>query len=517
MPSRRKFLRNLAINWGGHIASLVVMFFLSPYVVGKLDAVSYGIWSLLTVLIGYMGIFDIGVRSSVGRHIALFLGKKDQTGVDETIRAGFAIFTLTGGLILLVGVVLGWCFPIFFRNVPAEYYDTVRLLLPFMAVNLWFSAVAAIYSNVLTAHDRFDVARSIDLCVLLIRTAATVYALYSGWALWGLAGALALANFSSLVFNRIGAGRIYPALRSFPLLFSRSRFKELFGYGFYAFISNVAFKVIGQSDLVIVGAFLSVASVREYSVGAMLIYYSAPFISMIGMTYFPSVQKKVAAQDFCEVKKLLNSQIRISLSFGLLVYLGLVFYAQPFIRLWMLQDGFDLHSVTMAASVMAVLALSKIPTLYLLPCINVLSAMGHVRFTAKRAVVEAVMNVVFSLLFVMLFNIGLVGVAAGTLTARLLISAVAVPYYLCRKLDTPLAGFVYGNLLPGAFAAVLFSLYCLLLQNLWPIEGWLSFWEHVGSAILFWCLILLTILLPHEDRTRLLKKVKKTVSIKDAV
>ncbi len=92
--SARIHLRNLAFNWGGHAATLLVMFFLSPYIVGELDAVTYGIWSLLNVLTGYMGIFDLGVRASVGRHVALYLGKKDERGVDETIRAGFAFFSM---------------------------------------------------------------------------------------------------------------------------------------------------------------------------------------------------------------------------------------------------------------------------------------------------------------------------------------------------------------------------------------------------------------------------------------
>lgn len=163
-----------------------------------------------------------------------------------------------------------------------------------MALNIWFAAVAAIYSSVLTAHDRFDIARSIDLGVLLVRTASTIYALHVGWGLWGLAGAMVLGNLFALMANRFFAGSIFSGLRSFPLLFSRNRMKELFGYGFYAFISSITVKIIGQSDLVIVGAFLSVAAVREYSVGAMLVFYSAPFLSLIGNTFFPIVQRKVS-------------------------------------------------------------------------------------------------------------------------------------------------------------------------------------------------------------------------------
>jgi len=160
---------------------LLVMFFLSPYIIGKLDAVSYGIWSLLNVLTGYMGLFDLGVRASVGRHVALYLGKGDEKGVDETIRAGLGFFSLTGWLILVAGIILAWLFPQIFRSISAEHHRMVRMLLPLMVVNVWLSAVAAIYSSVLAAHDRFDVARSVDLGVLIVRTAGTVWVLHIGW------------------------------------------------------------------------------------------------------------------------------------------------------------------------------------------------------------------------------------------------------------------------------------------------------------------------------------------------
>ena len=278
MSSARIHLRNLAFNWGAHAASLLVMFFLSPYIVGKLDAVSYGIWSLLNVLTGYMGLFDLGVRASVGRHIALYIGKRDERGVDETIRAGLGFFTLTGGLILVIGLLLGLFFPEIFRSVPDEYHSVVQLLLPLMVLNVWFSAIAAIYSSVLAAHDRFDIARLIDLAVLAIRTAATVYTLHIGWGLWGLALSVIASNFLAMIGNRIMAGIQHRGMRSWPFLYSKQRLGEIVNYGLAAFLSAAAFKIIGQTDLVVVGAFISVEDVREYSVGAMIVFYSTTFV-----------------------------------------------------------------------------------------------------------------------------------------------------------------------------------------------------------------------------------------------
>ncbi|SHJ57100.1 Membrane protein involved in the export of O-antigen and teichoic acid [Malonomonas rubra DSM 5091] len=504
--SARTHLRNLAFNWGGHAATLLVMFFLSPYIVGKLDAISYGIWSLLNVLTGYMGIFDLGVRASVGRYVALYLGKNDLVGVDETIRAGFGFFSLAGVLILLVGIGLGWLFPAMFEGVPPEHYDTVSILLPLMVVNVWLAAIAAIYSSVLAAHDRFDLARGVDLVVLLVRTVGTIYALEVGWGLWGLVLAIIAGNICAVFGNRIFAGIIQQDLRTFPFLFSQERIKELLGYGLASFFTNAAVKIIGQSDLVIVGIFLAVADVREYNVGAMLVYYSATFIVIIGNTFFPAIQRAAAGGTEGEVRHLFYRQLRVTLCFGLLVYVGFVFYSKSFIDLWMFQDGFGKESVFAAAEIMALLALSKFPTLIIQPCVNVLSALGYVAYTAKVTVVEAFVNLLLSILFVTVLDMGIAGVAGGTLVARLLVPSVAMPWYLFKKLRLSFSGFVKSAVLPSIVSSGLFSTFCWLGVTYFPPEKWSTFSLQVLLAVLIWFVLGLFLLVPVDLRIRFFAK-----------
>jgi O-antigen/teichoic acid export membrane protein len=500
MSSTRRHLRNLAFNWGGHISSLLVMFFLSPYIVGKLDSAAYGIWSLLNVLVGYMGIFDLGVRASVGRHVALYLGKKDERGVDETIRAGFAFFSIASVLILLAGVVLGWLFPFFFKEVPPEHFPTIRYLLPFMAINIWLAAVSTIYSSVLTAHSRFDIARGLDVLVLLVRTAGTIFALEAGWGLWGLAGALILGNFFALIANHYAAQRIHRKMRSLPLLFSRLRMTELFNYGFFSFIYSISVKIINQSDLVIVGILISVSAVREYSIGATLVYYTTPFLSMISRTFFPDIQKKVAAGAMDDVADLFYKHLRISFCFGLLTYIGLTFYSKAFITLWMHQSNFDMNAVSAAATVMTLLALSKIPSLYLYPCGSIIAAVGYVRFNAIRSITEAIVNIALSLYFVLSLGWGLAGIAAGTLGARLMVATISVPVFLFKITPFSPRRFITSIILPAAIAGSLFSVVCKTLTLLWPPTTWISFSIDILSSFCIWAIIAMLLLFPRHLR-----------------
>ncbi|OQY23109.1 MAG: polysaccharide biosynthesis protein [Desulfobacteraceae bacterium 4572_35.2] len=455
-----------------------------------------------------MGIFDLGVRASVGRYVALYMGKKDPVGVDETIRAGFGFFSMVGGVILLVGILLGWLFPVLFKGIKPEYYDIVRILLPAMVVNVWLSAMAAIYSSVLAAHDRFDIARGVDMVVLVVRTLGTIYVLEKGWGLWGLASTVIIGNICAVLGNRIYAGRIHEPLRSFPFLYSKERLRELFGYGLPAAISNSGKKIIGQSNLVIVGLILGVVSVREYNIGSMLILYTFTFIKLIGRTFFPSIQKSISAGLEGEARHLFFRQVNVSLSVGLVIYLGYFFYSEPFIRLWMLQDNFDLNSVKSSAQVMSILALANLPPLFTSPCRGYLAAKGFVKFNAAISIIEAVTNLVFSVFFVFVLGWGLWGVAFSTLVARVLVPTIFIPLNLSKYARIPVRKFLITSVFPGVVASVLFSAICFLLLKIWCPMSWTSFFAHIIILLILWIPIFYFILLPKDYRQKINNKFK---------
>ncbi len=506
--SSRIHIRNLMFNWRGHAASLVIMFFLSPYVISKLDAVAYGIWSLLNVLVGYMGVFDLGIRASVGRHVALYLGKGDEKALNETVRAGLGFFSMAGVLILIVGVSLGVIFPCIFRGVPEEHYHTVQVLLPLMVIGVWSSAVSAIYSSVLAAHDRFDVARSVDLIVLLVRTLGTIYGLHFGYGLWGLAVAVIVSNIVSLIGNYYCANYYHPGLRSWPFFYSSERLKELADYGLAAFITSSAVKIIGQGDLIIAGATLSVSDVREYSIGAMLVTYSSTFLSIIGRTFFPSIQRAVASGNMSEAKWIYGRQVKLALVCGICAYIGMAFFSRPFISLWMSDVGLDEKSISIAATVMSILAVSKLPLLYLNAANWILAAMGYIRYTAIMTVIEAIVNVILSLFFVIKLGWGLPGIAAGTLVSRLIVKAIVLPLYVCAKLGLPFSVFLIRTFFPLIGVAIGFGIVCEMAIRIARPTSWLVFFAAVSVSVFLYTIMFIPYLLPEDYRVRLMAFIK---------
>ncbi len=509
MSSARVYARNLLVNWGGHAANLVVMFFLSPFIVHTLGKVEYGIWGLLTVITGYLGLFDLGIRASTGRHVALYLGKGDEESLDATIRTGLGFYTAAAVLILAVSLALGYVFPAAFSSVPEQYHIWVKLLLPLMAVNVWISAVRTVTSSVLGAHERFDLARGVDLAMLAVRTVGTIAALKMGYGLPGLVAAVIGSNLVGLVATWAVTRRVHPKLRLWPLMLAKERLRELVSYGVAAFISAIAVKIIGQTDLLIVGAAIDVEEVTTYSVGAMLVYYSSSFLGQIGHTFFPPVQKAVARGETGPARWLFYREVRLGMLVGIPMFVGFIVFGEPFVRLWMFDPGkFPEASVRMAALVMAVLAASKLALLPAFASNQVLAAMGHVKFTASLTATEAAVNLGLSLFFVLVLGWGLAGVAAGTLVARLLVRTFVMPWYACRQMGRGLGSFLLGVGGPGLAAGGCYAAWCLVLRTWLRAETWGTFWLCVGLALAGYVPIGLAVLVQRRDRRRLFQKLR---------
>ena len=499
----RKHLRNLAANWISHGATLVVLFFLSPYVIHTLGKVEYGLWSLLTVITGYMGLLDLGIRASTGRFIMLYLGKDDQKAVDETIRTALGFYCGLGVVAIAAGVGLGWLFPVVFRSIPPEYHLIARLLLPLLAVNVLLSALQAVFDSVLAAHERFDLARGIDLLVLAVRTTATVTALMLGYRITALAIVSVVSHVLGVVGYYVLARRVYSELRLWPAILHRTRLRELFGYGLAAFVSTVSAKIMGQTDLLIAGAAISVSATAVYSVGAMLVFYSDTFLAHIGRTLFPALQRAVARDATIDARWLFLRANRLWLICGLLPFVGMIMFAEPFIRLWMRGPQFDHASVHQAAIVMQILAGAKLLLAFVGVSGSVLNAMGRVRLTASMVAVQAIANLGLSFLFVLAFGWGLAGIAAGTLASRLLLGTFVVPWFACGAVGVPWRRYLLDMGGVGLLVGFLFAGICLAVRLLLPGDTWLWFFCQVTVATTLYAVLAYALLVPPTDRQRI--------------
>src|SRR5215510_12887367 len=81
----QRFLINVLWSWLGGGVNLFAGIILTPYIIRKLGADGYGIWSLLFSLVSYYTLLDFGIRSAIIRYSAHFLARKEPSKINEIV------------------------------------------------------------------------------------------------------------------------------------------------------------------------------------------------------------------------------------------------------------------------------------------------------------------------------------------------------------------------------------------------------------------------------------------------
>lgn len=472
-----RFARNLLANWTLVVADVAVAFFLTPLIISSLTLVVYGIWSLINSLIGYMGLVDLGMRGSVGRYVNHYLARRDNERVNQVIVTSIYFLTAVSVLALGASYLIALNFEVFFKRTPPHLLDTLIIVLPLMALNLWVLFVSAVFRNVLESFDRFEISNGIGLVVLALRTAGVVYVLRDGYGFVGLAIVTLTSSILALLAHWVAAKILFRPLSLRPRFLSIPRFAEMWRFGVASFLARSASHVIYQTDQILVMIFFGPAMVGIYSVAALLVQNGQRLVDQISSTLYPSVMKAGSLQDRAGLAQVYMFQARIGLFLAVLLYIGYIVFGQIFIGLWM-GPGFE-----QAKWVLIILSLAEIASVMSSNGGSVLFSLDKIRPNLIIAGIEALANLVLSILLAAYSGLGMAGVALGTLLSMTVMQGVIHPWYTTRQIGLTYVDYLAGVGARTAFTAVAGFLLFGIIRDWGPtVHSWWVFLVEVGVA-----------------------------------
>ena len=502
MSKARIYARNLFSNWLGYGAMLAVAFFMSPFVVHSLGNARYGVWTLLMSLTGYLGLVDVGVRGGTGRYINYHMGRGEDEEVSNVVSTSLLFYTLISVLVFAASAVLAFFFEDLFPKIPPEFAREAQWVLLLLGVNVWIGFFSSTFSQLLTAAERFDLQMVADLTVLAVRTAATIWVLVTGRGLVelalvqvasGLLGCILVAILARWKGPRAHIGRRHLRWASF---------REVFGYGMWAFLGNGSAQLGLYASSAIIGMLIGAAEITLYSIGGMLIGYGQNFVSRIGGVMSPDILKAGGRGDHADLRWLMGKGTRATMFLGVPVLVGFMTLGGEFIAAWM-GPGY-----TASAWVLLILATAAFGRLAIGPVSQTLVALGHVRLWAIMYSAESLAALMLSVGLVLLTDWGIYGIAVGTVLPVIVTYNIWMFIVGYRKAGgSPLAA-ARSTTLRWVAGAILFAVPCLLIPHVIPPGGWLRFWLKVGVLCILYVPIGLFVVLQRSESQMLLARAK---------
>jgi O-antigen/teichoic acid export membrane protein len=460
---RRPLLINALANWTGFAVNLAVAFFLFPLLVHGLGERRYGIWWLVESILAYLMLFDLGVAAAVVRYVARFEATDDQESLNRVFSTSLCIFAVAGALVLGLALVLA--FPgLTLLSVPDDLVLEYRWLLVLLGFNLAAGLPLNVFPCILDGLGRFPTKTAIRTAALLVRSGLFLEVIQEGGGLIELGLVITACNLGEHFLLAVAAKLFLPGLRFSLRLADWATFRKIRGYSLDAFLAMLAGRVSCQTDALVINAFMAPEFITVFAVAGRLVEYVKSSLRSATTVLTPAVSVLEARGDQQAIRRVFIDGSRFLLWLILPMQVGLLLLGKPFLALWVGADHAEQSFPTLAILTLPLgLALSQSSAS------RILYGIGKLRWLARLALAEAVVNLLLSVALVV--PLGVEGVAIGTAIPSAIASALLL-VYVCRQVGVGVAEYLRRSFLVPCVCAALLSLAWMGMVVLMPPAGW---------------------------------------------
>lgn len=334
MDKKYQITKNVIYNFAGQFVLLALGFFTTPFIIHRLGNESYGILVIVTAVVGYFSILDLGLGVSVIKFLADYHAKKDKKSIEKIIGTALTAYIIIG----LVGALL---ITIFAQTLASKFLNISPSLIPVAVMVFYVSAlgflinmVLAVFHAVPAALQRMDILNTRNIFFGVLNTFGIIALLFFGYSLlavviWSVAvSAVATVAFLVIILRLLPGFSIRPR-------FDKSTFLKLLRFGSFKSLSNIFGQVVFQLDRLLIGIFLPISAVTFYTAPVNLVQKGLSAVLNITNAVFPAMSASHAVRDIGRVKDLYlrMSKFIVFIIFPLMTILFI--FSDLIINLWL--------------------------------------------------------------------------------------------------------------------------------------------------------------------------------------
>lgn len=506
MTVLQRLIRNIATNWFSLVVNIVVSFFLAPFVVNKLGSTYYGVWAITLQFTGYLYLMDFGVRDAVVRYASKYRAIGSPTRLNEIIRVALEIYFPVFLTAVVLSVVGAWAFPFLFSIDELPLYE-VRIVVAVVGLTIAQTFVVNVFVGVLHGFQRFDIGNYVGVFAGLLRAVLTILILNSGYGVVGLSVVQLSVTLIGGALGFLFTLKIMEA-EGFRYRWIRinhrrrvALVRRMVGYSVFVFINNIGQKTNSAAGPIIIGIFLPVAAVTPYAIAGNLANYVRSLILSSSWVFNPVVSHYASLKDTTALVDVVRRGAKLPLIVGLPVTIAFILVGDTFISLWM-----GPQYVVEAASVLIILAIMETMSAPHHVMAAALYGMSKHQSLAYFRVLEAVCNVVLSILLVKSW--GIVGVAVGSLVPHLVVVLIMLPYVISRNIGVSTLGLMRGIFFRPLVGVVPYALSLHWVFKSFPPESLVAFFVEITLVLPTYFVAVLLVSMDSVERQALLSRLK---------
>ncbi|AUU86116.1 MULTISPECIES: flippase [Leclercia] len=369
-------IKNSVWNLAGYVVPTAIAIPAMGYLARVLGVELFGVYTLAIAIVGYAGIFDIGLTRAIVREIAVYRGDIDERKkIISTATIFLFLFSVFGAILISLFT------PniISLLNITASNHTDVQNSIRVLVWTIPAFLLNQLWMSILEGDERFailNIQRSFGSSIIAGLPALFVLvspSLFS--AILGLAVGRLLSLIIAFVIVRneiINAG----------FIFYRETFRRMIFFGGWITVSNIISPVMVYFDRFVISGSLGADKVGYYTAPSEIVSRLGLLPGALSRAVFPKLS---AAKTYDELKKNIRFAYLIMGLGCLPLVLILIFLAKLIMQLW-LGDEYALHSQAIFQILLVGFFFNSIAQIPF----TVIQSLGKAKYTAFLHCIEVI-------------------------------------------------------------------------------------------------------------------------------
>ncbi len=491
---------NTVTAWLANVVGLIVGFFLTRFLIDQLGERVYGLYSVGASVAAWSAFVGVPIGTYASRYATEHLERGDIPALNRTLSTSLGL-SLIAALLLPLPVIFSALEAHELLRVPDDLVPSAQAAILIIGLGSVLTVVVRVWEATVFMSRRTylknlaETASRIVGVVVLVAWFAWFGPSVSVWLLTTVSLPLLL----SIALVVPAASRGLPVkLRAVSL--DRAELRRALPFVGSLAVIGVSTLLFDNTDALVISAMpeLGVGQIAAYDIGTRFQKLVRPFVEAFVLALSPGLVALASRGGKSALRDNVSAHVRQLLLLSLIPTVGLAAVSEPFVAHWV-GEAFVARSVPVMWIALAS-ALLWAPGPY---AFRVLVAVSRLRFVTVGALLAGLLNLGLSVFFVRFLDLGLVGVAAGTLIAVVVWSDIALGLEVCWAVDLHPLAYLRQAWLRPALACPIMILVAFGLEQVWTPQSLLETLVQLGVSMSFLSGIAFAVGLTSEERTGL--------------
>jgi O-antigen/teichoic acid export membrane protein len=383
------------------------MFLAAPFLLHSLGTSQYGLWMLITAIVGSAGALSTGFGLAAVRYVSHYRGLNNWEKVSKSIRCSVTVNLFIGTLLALFMWIAAQVVVTHVFKVEPSLRSVATLAFRISAPIVLTRSVESVLASSLRAYEHYGPAVKISTASRLSLTVISVVLGLTGHTVVAIMLATVIVSSLSLIAHFWAARKLIGEVSFIPS-FDRVLLKETWHFGSYSWLQALSGLAFNQGDRLIIGAALGTSQLAVYSI---CVQVAQPIHGLLAAglnVLFPWVSARHSGEHGGRYGNVLRSVVLANIFGSAILVTALTVISKPLLEFWM-GPGF----ASQGRAVLNVLAIG-----FGLIAINVaphyiLLAIGQVRYLTALNIAAGAIS--FLTMLMLVPTLGVMGAAIGRL------------------------------------------------------------------------------------------------------